>query len=147
MAEFKEYQTEIKSGLTRERLMALLSGFFGVLAAVLAAIGLYGVIAYIVVQRRSEIGIRMALGADRRRVVVMVMKDVAILLATGLAIGTAGSLALARTVQSLLFGLSANDPGTFITAGVALTGVAVLGSFLPARRASRVDPMVALRCE
>ena len=147
MAEFKEYQTEIESGLTRERLMALLSGFFGVLAAVLAAIGLYGVIAYIVVQRRSEIGIRMALGADRRRVVVMVMKDVAVLLAAGLAIGAAGSLALARTVQSLLFGLSANDPGTFITAGVVLGVVAAVGSFLPARRASRVDPMVALRCE
>jgi predicted permease len=147
IAQFREYKAQIQSGLTRERMMAMLSGFFGALAAALAAIGLYGVIAYIVVRRQGEIGIRMALGADRRRVIAMVMKDVAVLVAIGVVAGVAGALALVKTAQSLLFGLSANDPGTFVAAGLMLMLVAALGSFAPARRASRVDPLTALRCE
>ena len=127
--------------------MAALSGFFGALAMILAAIGLYGVVAYIVVQRQSEIGIRMALGAARWRVVAMVTREVALLLSIGIAIGMTGALALARTAQSLLFGIAARDPTTFVAVPIVLAAVAALSSFLPARRATRLDPMTTLRCE
>src|SRR5262249_8010233 len=136
VAQFGVYKEQIESGLTRERLMAALSVFFGALAMILAAIGLYGVVAYSVVQRQSEIGIRMALGAGPWRVVAMVTREVGLLLAVGIAIGSAAALALARTAQSLLFGLSAHHPATFVAAVAALTIAAALGSFLPARRAS-----------
>jgi predicted permease len=147
VAGFSVYQEQIQSGLTRERLLAALSGFFGVLATILAAVGLYGVVAYIVVQRRAEIGIRMALGAGRWRVIAMVMHEIALLLAAGIAVGAAGALALGRSAQSLLFGLSAHDPATFAIAVAVLAVVAALGSFPPARLAAKVDPMVTLRCE
>jgi len=143
--EFREFRKEIQAGLLRERVMAWLSGFFGALAVLLATIGLYGVMAYTVVRRRNEIGIRMALGASRQQVLSLVMKEAAILVAVGVAIGTACSLALARTAATLLFGLRADDPLTFTGAAVLLATVAALGSFLPARRASRLDPMIALR--
>jgi len=147
VAGFSVYREQIQSGLTRERLMAALSGFFGALAMILAAIGLYGVVAYIVVQRQSEIGIRMALGAARWRVVAMVTREVALLLSIGIAIGMTGALALARTAQSLLFGIAARDPTTFVAVPIVLAAVAALSSFLPARRATRLDPMTTLRCE
>ena len=145
--EFQVFQKQIEDGLMRERLMAALSGFFGALAVLLATIGLYGVIAYLVVRRRNEIGIRMALGASRVQVVGLIMKDAALLVAIGVAIGAACSLALAQTAASLLFGLKAYDPLTFLAAALALAAVAALGSYLPARRASRLDPMTALRYE
>jgi len=145
--EFRVFQKQIEDTLLRERLMAALSGFFGALAVLLATIGLYGVIAYLVVRRRNEIGIRMALGASRAQVVGLIMKDAALLVAIGVAIGAVCSLALAQTAASLLFGLKAYDPLTFLAAALALAAVAALGSYLPARRASRLDPMTALRYE
>jgi len=145
--EFRVFQKQIEDTLMRERLMAALSGFFGALAVLLATIGLYGVIAYLVVRRRNEIGIRMALGASRAQVVGLIMKDAALLVAIGVAIGAVCSLALAQTAASLLFGLKTYDPLTFLAAALALAAVAGLGSYLPARRASRLDPMTALRYE
>jgi ABC-type antimicrobial peptide transport system permease subunit len=127
--------------------MAALSGFFGVLAALLATIGLYGVIRYILERRRNEIGIRLALGAGPPKVVGLVMKEAAALLIIGLALGTACSLALTRATASLLFGLSADDPLTLLAATGLLAAAVAVGSYLPARRASRLDPMTALRCE
>ncbi len=143
--QFRVFEKQIQEGLLRERLMAALSGFFGALAALLAAIGLYGVIAHIVVRRRNEIGIRMALGASRGAVLKLVMTEAALLLTAGVAIGVAGSLALTKAAASLLFGLSAHDPAAFLGAAALLAVVAALGSYLPARRASRLDPMDALR--
>ena len=145
--EFRVFQKQIEDTLLRERLMAALSGFFGALAVLLATIGLYGVIAYLVVRRRNEIGIRMALGASRAQVVGLIMKDAALLVAIGVAIGAVCSLALAQTAASLLYGLKAYDPLTLLAAALALAAVAGLGSYLPARRASRFDPMTALRYE
>ncbi len=144
---FHVFKTQIHESLLRERLMAVLSGFFGLLAALLATIGLYGVISYTVTRRRHEIGIRMALGADRNRIVRMVLREAAILVVIGLAVGTTLALALARTASALLFELKPHDPATFALAAGLLAAVAVAASYLPARRASRVDPMVALRDE
>lgn len=145
--EFSDFQARIRDGFVRERLLAMLSGFFGLLAALLAMVGLYGVISYLVAQRRNEIGVRMALGADRGQVVVMVMREAARLLAMGILVGTALSLAAGRSAGSLLFELKPYDPLTLLASIVLLMGIAVLASFLPARRAARVDPMVALRYE
>ena len=146
-ADFRVFQTQIDESLIRERLMATLSGFFGVLAAILTTMGLYGVIAYMVVRRRNEIGIRMALGADRRKVLGMVMKEAAILFAIGGAAGVIGSLLLTRAAGSLLFGLGPRDPVSFAASVAVLGGAAALGSYLPAWRASRLDPMSSLRCD
>lgn len=143
--EFRALQDQVRSGLRRDRLMAALAGFFGVLAALLAAVGLYGVMAYLVVQRRGEIGIRMALGAGRGQVAAMVLSDAARMLAAGLVLGAAGALALGQTASSMLFGLKASDPLTFAAAAVLLAVAAGLGCLLPTRRAARLDPMVALR--
>ena len=145
--EFHLLTTQIRDSLRKERLMATLSGFFGFLAALLATVGLYGVISYTVARRTNEIGIRMALGAQRRSVMGMIMREAGLLLAMGIAIGAALSLAAARTATSLLFGLKPHDPVTILLATVALAAVAATASFLPARRASRLDPMVALREE
>jgi predicted permease len=141
------FQTWIREGFLRERLMAMLSGFFGVLAALLGMLGLYGVISYLVTQRRNEIGIRIALGAPRGELIRMVMREAALLLAIGIAIGAALSLAAARTAQSLLFGLKSWDPPTLAAAVCLLLGVGALASFIPAQRASRLDPMSALRSD
>ena len=127
--------------------MASLSGFFGFLAALLATIGLYGVISYMVIRRRNEIGIRMALGADRTRVLGLIMREAAMLLAIGLAVGTVLALAGAKAATSLLFGLKAHDPGTFIFSVSLLAIVSLAASALPAYRAARVDPLDALRNE
>jgi predicted permease len=145
--EFHELSTQIRDSLLKERLMATLSGFFGFLAALLATVGLYGVISYTVARRTNEIGIRMALGAQRGNVVGMIMREAGFLLAIGIAIGAALSLAAARTATSLLFGLKPHDPATLGLAVIALAAVAAAASFLPAHRASRLDPMAALREE
>ncbi len=145
--EFHLLQTTIQDGLVRERLMALLSGFFGVLAVLLAVIGLYGVISYIVLRRRHEIGIRMALGATRLHIVGMVMREALMLVAIGAVIGIPLSLALGKSAGSLLFGLQPYDPLTLFAATGLLITVAVLASFWPAQRASRLSPMIALRYE
>jgi predicted permease len=145
--EFSDFQTRIQDGLVRERLMAMLTGFFGLLAALLAMIGLYGVVSYVVTRRRNEIGIRMALGARGGQVAGMIVREAARLLAIGVVIGTALALIAGRSASSLLFGLKPYDPLTLAGASVLLTVIALGASFLPARRASRMDPMAALRHE
>ena len=144
---FNMLKTQIREGLLRERLMAALSGFFGVLATVLAMIGLYGVISYLVVRRRSEIGLRMALGAKRSDILGMVLREAAILLGIGLAIGTGLALAAGNAAASMLFGLKPRDPLTLAAAMTAMALVAFAASLLPAQRAAAVDPMAALRQE
>jgi putative ABC transport system permease protein len=145
--EFHILQTDIENGLNRERLMAVLSGFFGALAALLAMIGLYGVISYIVATRKNEIGIRMALGANRRDVIGIVLRQTLALLGVGVGAGLVLAMAAARGADSLLFGLRSNDPLTLFGAAGFLTAVALTASYIPAYRASRVDPMNALRYE
>ncbi|MGH9584895.1 MAG: ABC transporter permease, partial [Bryobacteraceae bacterium] len=145
--EFRIFQTQIRDRLVLDRLMAALSGFFGLLAIVLATVGLYGVISYIVIRRRAEMGIRAALGASRSQILRMVMSEAGVLLLVGVAIGTALSLAVGRVAGSLLFGLKSYDPLTLGTAVGLLAVIGAAASFLPARRASKVDPMLALRYE
>ena len=145
--EFHVFKSQIRDSLLRERLMATLSGFFGFLAGLLATIGLYGLISYTVARRTNEIGIRMALGAQRGDVVRMILREAGILLGIGIAAGTALSLLAAKTASSLLFGLKPSDPLTLAAAIAALAAVTVAASFLPAQRAARLDPMVALRDE
>jgi len=145
--DFQIYQTQIRDRLIIERLMAALAGFFGVLAGGLAIMGLYGVISYIVIQRRNEIGIRLALGAKRGQIVGMVMLEAGALLLIGGVVGTSLSVAAGRGAESLLFGLSSTDPSTLALAGALLLVSGVMASFVPAHRASKTDPMVALRYE
>jgi predicted permease len=129
------------------RLGATMFSAFALLAIVLAAVGLYGVIAYGVAQRKHEMGIRLALGARRGDVVMLVVRQGVVLTLVGLGIGIAAALAAARLVRHLLFGVSATDPATFAGVVLALAGAATLACWIPARRATRVDPMVALRAE
>ncbi len=145
--DFHVFQTEVRDGLVRERLMAILSGFFGALAALLAAIGLYGVISSTVLARRNEIGIRLALGATRGSVVRAVLQEAWLLMLSGAVLGTLLALAAIASARSLLFGLKSNDPATFFGATIFLLVVALMASFLPARRAARLDPSAALRYE
>jgi predicted permease len=144
---FRTLDTVVDESLTRERLLATLSGFFGALALLLSAIGLYGVMSYSVARRRNEIGIRMALGAEQRRILVMVLGDVAVLLIFGLAAGIAAALLSTRLVASFLYGVTARDPAVLAISSAALAIVAAAAGYLPARRASRLDPMSALREE
>jgi ABC-type antimicrobial peptide transport system permease subunit len=130
-----------------DRLVAALSAGFGALATLLAAVGLYGVMAFMVVRRTREIGIRMALGAGRREVLRLVMKEVLVLGAVGIGIAVAASLAMGRLIESQLLGVSAHDPWVIVGATVALASVALLAGLLPALRATRVDPLTALRYE
>lgn len=145
--DFLVFKTRVRESLMRERLMATLSGFFGILAGLLATIGLYGVMSYMVARRTNEIGIRMALGADRRDVVKMVMREAGILVITGLIGGAVLALAAARTASTLLFGLQPSDPATVVSAIGLLAAVSLIASYLPARRAARLEPTVALREE
>ena len=142
-----DFQAWIHEGLVRERLMATLSGLFGLVAALLAMAGLYGVVSYLVARRRNEIGIRLALGAHRAQVVGMVMREAGSLVLRGVLIGVALSLLAGRWAGSLLFHLKPYDPLTLGAAAALLAAVAAVASLLPARRAARTDPMVALRYE
>lgn len=145
--QFKLLRTQIHNSLLQDELMATLCGFFGGLAVLLAAIGLYGVISYTVAQRTNEIGIRMALGSQRTGVLRLVLGEVAILVAIGLAVGIGLTLAGSKYASSMLFGLKPRDPLTLALAVLILAAIAFAASFLPARRASRLDPMTALRYE
>ncbi len=138
---------QLDASLTRDRLMATLSGFFGAVALVLAMVGLYGTLSYNVARRRNEIGIRIALGAARGRVVKLVLAEVARVVIVGLVIGAAVAVASTRLVRSLLYGLSASDPATIVVSVALLSVVAVAAGAVPAWRAARVDPIAALREE
>jgi len=140
-------ETQISNSLSTERMIASLSTVFGFVATVLAIIGLYGVTSYSVAQRTREIGIRMALGAEQRKVIVMVMREVLLLIAIGVGIGVPAALLLTRIVKSQLYGLEAHDPWTLGLATGLLAMVACAAGYIPALRASRVDPMKALRYE
>ena len=144
---FSVLKTQIREGLLREQLMATLSGFFGALATILSMVGLYGVISYMVVRRRNEIGVRMALGANRNDILVMVLREAAILLLIGLAIGTGLALAAGTAAASMLYGLKPRDPLTLGAAIAGMVAVAMIASLLPAQRAATVHPMEALREE
>jgi predicted permease len=145
--DMKAMTATVDDSLFVERLVAALSVAFGALATLLAAIGLYGVMSYSVARRTREIGIRMALGAERGSVLWLVLREVALMVVAGVAIGLPLSFALSRIVQSQLFELSAHDPLALAGASAMLAAVALLAGYLPARRATRVDPMIALRGE
>jgi len=137
----------VSDSLIIERLIAGLSAAFGVLATLLAAIGLYGVLAYNVTGRTREIGVRLALGALSRNVVWLVLREALLLLAVGLALGLPVSIALAHYVRGQLYGVHFADPTSLGLAVLCLAAAAALAAFIPARRASRVDPNLALRYE
>ena len=138
---------QVEASLVTERLLATLSTVFGALATLLAAVGLYGVMAFMVTRRTREIGIRMALGASSTSVVWLIMREVLILAVTGLAIGLAAAVGLTRLVEAQLFGIKATDIATMLLATFGIAAVAMLAGYLPARRATAVDPMQALRFE
>jgi putative ABC transport system permease protein len=142
---FHDFQEQIRYSIRQDRLMALLCGFFALLAGVLATIGVYGVMSYTATQRLAEIGIRLALGADRRSIMRMMLRDAAWLLAIGLLIGAALTPVVTTAAGTLLFDLQPTDARTFAMAVAALGTAIAASSYLPARRASRVDPIVALR--
>ena len=147
LLQFSTLEQTIRSSLASERLMALLSGFFGVLATLIATIGLYGVMSYTVARRRTEIGIRMALGADRGAVVRMIVKEAAKLLAVGLPLGAGLAVAGGQSAATLLFGLKPWDPLTLGLATIGLGLVALVASWIPAQRAAGLAPTTALREE
>jgi putative ABC transport system permease protein len=145
--EFKSFSAQLQESLLRERLMATLSGGFGFLAGLLATLGLYGVIAYMVARRRNEIGVRIALGADRARVIRLVLSEAVLLLAVGLVAGVVLALWAGRAAATLLFGLQPHDVVSLVAASVLLATITLVASYVPARRAAALDPMAALRDE
>jgi putative ABC transport system permease protein len=145
--EFKSFSAQLQESLLRERLMATLSGGFGFLAGLLATLGLYGVIAYMVARRRNEIGVRIALGADRARVIRLVLREAVLLLGFGLTTGVVLALLAGRAAATLLFGLQPHDAVSLIAASVLLATITLIASYGPARRAAALDPMAALREE
>ena len=143
----KTLREQTQESLLRERLLALLSSFFGGLALLLACLGLYGLMAYAVLRRTAEIGIRMAVGARRGHVLWLVLRETFGLALCGIAIGIPLAAWAARYAKSLMFGVTSADPRAIALSAGALLTVAALAGYLPARRAVRVDPTTALRCE
>jgi putative ABC transport system permease protein len=135
----------IDQSLDGQRSQTRLLAFFGLLALLLSSIGIYGVMAYSVAQRTREIGIRMAMGARPRNVLSLVVRQGMTLVMAGVALGLIGAFAITRLIGSLLFGVTAADPATFVVASLLLVGVAAPAGYLPARRATKVDPLIALR--
>jgi ABC-type antimicrobial peptide transport system permease subunit len=139
------FEQTIREAMQRDRMVAVLSTLFAVLASVIAAIGVSGVLSYLIARRTTEIGIRMALGADRGTVLRMVIRESAVLVALGITVGALVSLSAGHVLKSMLYGLSPNDPRTLAIAVFLLTAVTLGASYVPARRAARMDPMAALR--
>ena len=144
---FRTFPQIYSASLGSRRFNVILIGFFGIAALLLATAGVFGVMAYSVNRRTREIGVRVALGADSREVLAMVLLQGMRTILIGVAIGLAGSLALTRSVQSLRFGVTATDPLTFAAIALLLILIALIASYIPARRAARIDPMISLRCE
>jgi putative ABC transport system permease protein len=147
MTNVETLEQVLSDSAAEPRFQTGLVGSFGVLGLVLAIVGVYGVISYSVVQKTHEIGVRMALGAGRRDVVRMILKEGMVLAVSGIAIGTAGALALTRVLRGMLYEIAPTDPATFVGVTVFLTIAALAACYLPARRATCVDPMRALRSE
>jgi ABC-type antimicrobial peptide transport system permease subunit len=149
MVMYKEesMQDVISDSLSARRFTRLLLGTFAVLALVLAGVGIYGVVSYTVTASTHDIGVRMALGADRQAVLGAVLKGAMGMAGAGIALGAATAFAVTRVMKELLFGVSATDPVTFLAVALLLATVTLLASYIPARRATKVDPIVALRCE
>jgi predicted permease len=147
IAKVRALTSQVDSWIVQERLVAMLSSCFGGLALFIAAVGLYGVLSYTVARRTQEIGVRMALGAQPRDVVAMILKEIICLVCLGLALGIPLALVLGRFVADLLYGLTSTDPLTIVAGTMVMLIVTLLAGYVPARRASRVDPMVSLRCE
>ncbi len=145
--DFSTFTQVLSNSLKTRRFNLTLLGVFAITALLLAMAGLYGVMAYAVTQRTGEFGVRTALGASPGNILRLVLKQGIVTSLIGVAIGLAGALVLTHTLQSLLFGLSATDPLTFALVALLLVGVALLACYVPARRAAKVDPMVALRYE
>jgi predicted permease len=143
--EVQPLAAQVDATLAQERMMATLAGAFGMLALVVATVGLYGLLAYVVVRRTKEIGIRIALGAERTRIFSLVLGNAVRLVMIGTALGIPAAWAAARWVDSMLFGLSRSDPLTVAGALLTLTSAALIAAFLPARKAARVDPLTCLR--
>ena len=143
-----ETMDQVVSGSLKDwRFHATLLGVFGALALIIAAIGVYGVISYSIAQRTHEIGVRMALGAQRRDVLRLVLNQGASLALAGIVVGVLAAIGLTRLMASLLYGVTPTDPVTFIAVAILLLIVALVACYIPARRAMRVDPMIALRYE
>ncbi len=145
--DLKRLDEDLGANILQERLVATLSGFFGALALLLAALGLYGVMSYTVTRRRNEIGIRMALGAEPRSVIGLVLKNVGIITAIGLVVGGAASVGTGRFINALLYNLAASDRTMIAVTAITLAAAAAIAGYVPARRAARIDPMAALREE
>jgi putative ABC transport system permease protein len=147
VVDLKRLDEDLGANVLQERLVATLSGVFGGLALLLAALGLYGVMSYTVTRRRNEIGIRMALGAEPNKVVGLVLKNVAFITVAGLIAGAAASIGTGRFINALLYNLAASDTTMIVVTAITLAAAAAIAGYLPARRAARIDPMAALREE
>jgi ABC-type antimicrobial peptide transport system permease subunit len=145
--DIRTQATQVQHSMTRERLFARLATMLGAITLLLSAIGVYGLMAASVTRRTPEIGIRMALGAERRTVTWMVLRQSLLLVATGLAVGIPAALMSTSIVESLLFGLTPSDPRVLAAASTVLVIMSGIAAYIPARRAARVDPLVALRHE
>jgi ABC-type antimicrobial peptide transport system permease subunit len=147
LMDVRTQQQQIDATTQQERVFASLTAGFGLLALALACVGIYGIMAYTVSQRTNEIGIRLALGAERTQVRTMILSEASRLTILGVLAGLAAAFALAQLVKSMLYGLTATDPTSFVAAAVLLLAIALLAAWIPALRASRVEPMEALRHE